>query len=171
MTAPTPDVRVIVRGAVALDPLKGKLTPLSIGVQNHSPVSVFLGNVYIETTTGEQIFFKDDLVTGEWQKRRELRPGEAFEFHIDPAELMKFSGKGLVCAAVRDAIDRIYRSSESELRNALRSVDHDLTRGEARRVHLMRPKRIHRAGRGKVRRSCVRFASSARRSGSGSSPR
>jgi hypothetical protein len=126
LTAPTPDVRVIVRGAVALHPITGKIVALSIGIQNHSPVSVFTGNIFIETRTGEQVFFKEDVITGEWQKPRELRPGESFEFNIEPAKLMEFSGLGLVCAAMRDAIGRVYRSTESELRNALRGVGYEL---------------------------------------------
>jgi hypothetical protein len=129
LTAPTPDVRVTVRGAVAL-PITGKIVALSIGIQNHSPVSVFTGNIFIETRTGEQVFFKEDLFTGQWQKPRELRPGESFEFNIDPAELMKFSGLGLVCAAMRDAIGRVYRSTETELQNALRNVGYELPAGD-----------------------------------------
>lgn len=101
---------------------------LSIGIQNHSPVSVFMGNIFIETRTGEQVFVKDDVITGEWQRPRELRPGESFEFNINPAELMKFSGLGLICAAMRDAIGRVYRSTEAELRNALRGVGYELPR-------------------------------------------
>jgi hypothetical protein len=122
VTAPTPDVRISVRTAVALHPLRGHITFIAITTQNHSPVSVFLGNVFIETRTGEQVFFKDNFLTGEPQKRRELRAGESFDFYIDPVELMKFSDKGLVCAAVRDAIDRVYRSSESSLEDTLKQL-------------------------------------------------
>jgi hypothetical protein len=130
LTAPTPDVRVTVRGAVALHPITGKVVALSIGIQNHSPVSVFTGNIFIETRTGEQVMFKDDVITGEGQKPRELRPGESYEFYIDPAKLMRFSGLGLVCAAMRDAIGRVYRSTESELQNALRNVGYELPAGD-----------------------------------------
>jgi hypothetical protein len=122
VTAPTPDVRVTVRAGVAVLPLRGAVKPLVISVQNHSPVDVFLGNVVIETRTGEQLYFPTDYVTEEWQKRRELRSGESFSFYINPDEVKKFSEKGLICAAIKDDIDRVYRSSESELQNALKQL-------------------------------------------------
>jgi hypothetical protein len=122
VTAPTPDVRVTVRAGVALLPLRGTVKSLVISVQNHSPVTVFLGNVVIETRTGEQLIFPTDYLTGKWQERRELRSGESFSFYIDPEEVKKFSEKGLICAAAMDDIDRVYRSSESELQNALKQL-------------------------------------------------
>jgi hypothetical protein len=123
MTAPTPDVRVNVRAGVSVFPLTGAAVyPVIITVQNHSPVTVFISNVEIETRTGEQLYFPRDFLTGEQQFRRELRSGESFSFHIDPKELKKWVSKGLVCAVVKDAIDRVYRSTDSELQNIVKYV-------------------------------------------------
>jgi hypothetical protein len=122
VTAPTPDVRLTVRKSVAVSPLEETVYPLAISVQNHSPLTVFLGMVVIETRTGEQIIFPKDYLTNERQKRRELRSGESFSFYINPKELEEFSKKGLICVAVKDDIDRMYRSSESELQNALKNL-------------------------------------------------
>jgi hypothetical protein len=119
VTAPTPDVRVTARGGVSILSSREHVTLLIVTVQNHSPITVFLGSVFIETKTGEQVIVPRDFITGEWQKRRELRSGESFSFHIFPQQIQEFSKLGLICAAVRDDIDRVYRSTETELQTAL----------------------------------------------------
>jgi hypothetical protein len=126
MTAPTPDVRVNVRAGVAVLPLRGTLYPLIITVQNHSPVTVFLGNPFLEMRTGEMLVIPRDFLTEDWMQRRELRSGESFSLHVNPDDIRQYDlTKGLVCAAVKDDIDRVYRSSEAELRNALKQLNKD----------------------------------------------
>lgn len=121
MTAPTPDVRVTVRMGISVFPLTGQAVyPILISVQNHSPISVFFGFVTIEMKTGETLIFPRDFLTGEPQQRRELRTGESFSFHINPKELREYLPRGLVCAMVKDDIDRVYRSAEEELKNAIK---------------------------------------------------
>jgi hypothetical protein len=123
MTAPTPDVRVTVRAGVAVLPLRGTLYPLIITVQNHSPITVFLGNPFFEMRNGESLIIPRDYLTEEWMPSRELRSGESFALHVNPDDIREYDlTKGLVCAAVNDAIDRVYRSSEAELRNAINQL-------------------------------------------------
>ncbi|HYH85850.1 MAG TPA: hypothetical protein VEX60_10230 [Pyrinomonadaceae bacterium] len=121
MTAPTPDVRVNVRQGVSILPITGETVyPISITVQNHSPITVFAGNVEIEMKTGEFLYFQRDYLTRELQKRRELRTGESFSFNIDPEKLREHVSKGLVCAMMKDDIDRVYRSPEGVLENVIK---------------------------------------------------
>jgi hypothetical protein len=126
MTAPTPDVRLTVRAGVAVLPLRGTVYPLIVTVQNHSPISVFLGSPFFEMRTGETLIIPRDFITEEWLPHRELRSGQSFALHVNPEDIKQYDlTKGLVCAAVRDDIDRVYRSSEAELRNAIKQLVKD----------------------------------------------
>lgn len=128
ITAPTPDVRIKVQPALAGIQGVGLVSVLTITVQNHSPVTVYLGNVFLELRNGNVYLPLGDPFTGEYQKRRELHPGDSYTLNVDPAQLLtkKLPPKDIACAAVRDAIDRIYRSEKAEFRAALETVIEEL---------------------------------------------
>jgi hypothetical protein len=120
MTAPTPDVRVTVNAGFRDSPVRPPAFAFFISVQNHSPVPVYINNVYLEAGPGRIVVPNGDYLTGEYQRPRELSPGRSFTLSMDPSELRKFrDGDSLVCAAAADEVGRVYRSSPEELRRAL----------------------------------------------------
>lgn len=122
LTAPAPDVRVYVRVGIFAPPIGEPIELLIIIVENHSPVVVYLSQIFLELQTNEWLFLKRDFVTGELNSHRQLNPGQRIDLHISPDEIRKFQSKGFICAAAKDEINRIYRSSQSELQNAVRSL-------------------------------------------------
>lgn len=99
----------------------GVVDLLSITVQNHGNQEAFLDVVYLELTSGRQFTPQLDRFTGQGQARRHLRPGESFSFNFLVADIAesKLPIGAFRCVAVRDAVGRIHRSSEQELRNVL----------------------------------------------------
>lgn len=120
-TLPKPDVRIKVNGGFV--PMSGGVeNVICIEVQNHSPMSVFLGNVQIQLTNNRILLPPADAVTGEYQKRRELRPGEKFSFNIWPYVILEKVEIGeIIRVVVLDDIDRRYESDEDSLQSILRS--------------------------------------------------
>jgi hypothetical protein len=57
-------------------------------------------------------FLKRDFLTRDLNSRRQLNPGEKFDFQVSLEEIRKFSSKGFTSAIVRDEINRVYRSNE-----------------------------------------------------------
>jgi hypothetical protein len=117
-----PTVRV--SGAVAGTPLTGMFRLLSINVENRTEKTLYLDNIFLEMDTREQFMPMRDPLTGQGQARRELMPGSSFSFHIPASDILE-SGVPLEdfrCAAVRDAIGRVYRSSGRQLQEMLRSI-------------------------------------------------
>jgi hypothetical protein len=121
LTAPIPDVRVTVRAGFLKPPTSDPIEMLSVCVQNHSPIPVYLGNIFIEMNNGYQLALMRDFATGAWYSRTELQPGQSHSINVDPSELEKFSAN-LVCAGVQDEIGRIYRSTENELKSAIAAL-------------------------------------------------
>jgi hypothetical protein len=131
VTAPVPDVRVEVRVGVAgishVFPRFGVRPQAQIVlaalVQNHSPQPVYISNVVLELRSGQRLLFPRDAVTGEFQNRRALQPGEDFSFMMLPDEIFKLAPKDdLVCALAIDAIGREYRSTEESMKQALEAI-------------------------------------------------
>ncbi|MGH9822347.1 MAG: hypothetical protein ACREDR_03735 [Blastocatellia bacterium] len=120
--APTADIRVKVNGAFWVPPIGGPIELLVVTVENHSPVVCYLSRIVLFFETGEYLFVKQDVVTGEFNSARELHPGQRASLSIGPDQLRKFRSKGFTYAAAEDEINRVYRSSEAELRNAIESV-------------------------------------------------
>jgi len=120
LTAPVPDVRVRVAAGFRQG-IYGKLTYLlAISVQNHSPVSVFLsGGVFIETRSGGIVVPNGDFLTNEYQRFREISPGRSYTLNVDPTEIRRHRSEGLVCAAAKDDIGRVYRSDANEFSTAM----------------------------------------------------
>ncbi len=121
-TLPKPDVRVKVSGAFLTGGEKIR-NIVVIDVQNHSPTSVFLGNVVVRLRNGNVLFAPKDAATGEHQTRRELRPGQKFSFHMDPEVIFEHTKlDDVLCAAVTDDIERRYESDSEELISILKDM-------------------------------------------------
>lgn len=120
LTLPALDVRVTVNAGFTTS-IYGKLIfLLAISVQNHSPVAVCLrGGIFIETRSNGIVVPNGDFLTNEYQRLREIQPGQSFTLNIDPEEIRTHKSLGLVCAATRDDLGRVYRSDEAEFAVAL----------------------------------------------------
>jgi hypothetical protein len=118
----TPQVRVGV--AVVAGPFTGPVEFVTITVQNRTKEVLRLGNIFVELSTREPFMPTLDPLTGGGQERREIQPGDSFIFHIPVAHILEtgLSVEAFRCAAVRDAVDRVYRSSSRELRKVLQAV-------------------------------------------------
>ena len=105
-------------------PIRGLIKFLSIIVENHTEKPLYIDNIFLELDTGEQFVPRFDPLTGEGQIRRQIMPGSSFTFHIAASDIV---GSGLPqdcfrCAAVRDAVGRVYRSSGRRLQKVLRAI-------------------------------------------------
>ena len=97
---------------------------LVISVQNRTDRMLYLGNIFLELVTREQFMPTLDRLTRQGQQNRQLQPGASFSFHILASDII---GSGIPldafkCAAVRDAVDRVYRSSQAELQKVLNLI-------------------------------------------------
>ena len=119
-----PDIRI--KLSAVLTPKDNVFnTPyLSITVQNHSESSVFLGSVKIDMKDGTSLLYQRDAITNRYNTRQELRAGEAFSFHIDPAQL-KEDAKDLERikgVSINDDIDRVYSVEDYQLPTTINSM-------------------------------------------------
>lgn len=122
VTLPKPDIRIKIKGGFA-GTLTGIEDILIIEVQNHSPMTVFLGNVVLRLKTGNAFFAAYDAITKEYQKRRELRPGQNFSFNMSPQVIIKHTAiDDIICASVSDDIERTYESKQGEIPELLKSI-------------------------------------------------
>lgn len=147
LTAPTPDVRVTVAAGFQ-QAVSGDLTYLlAISVQNHSPVPVYIsGGIYIESRAGGIVVPNGDFLTNEYQRFREIPPGRSYTLNMDPTEIKRHISEGLVCAAAKDDIGRVYRSSEDEFSIAMKILfEHYLKDEEAQAAILKATRRGLRA--------------------------
>lgn len=123
VSLPKPDIRVKVNGGFVQAPYGKVLDIIIIEVQNHSPMTVFLGNVSIKLKGGRQLLVQRDAVTGEYQKRRGLRPGERFSFNMLPSVIAKQANLDeIICAIVSDDIERTYKSNPTDIQLVLTSI-------------------------------------------------
>ena len=121
-TLPKPDVRVKVSGGFVSQYGEAE-DIIIIDIQNHSPMTVFLGNVVLRLNTGKIFFPAADAVTKELQKRRELIPGQKFSFNMSPELIMKHTSiDEIICAAVSDDIERTYESNKDDIQLILKSI-------------------------------------------------
>jgi hypothetical protein len=117
-----PQVRVA--AAVAAGPHTGPVDFVAITIQNRTKNVLHLGNVFLELSTGEQFMPTLDPLTGAGQERRQIQAGDSFTFHIPAAHILE-SGlpmEAFRCAAVRDGVGGVYRSSSRELRKILQAI-------------------------------------------------
>lgn len=121
-TLPKPDVRVKVSGGFAAT-INGIEDILIIEVQNHSPMTVFLGNVVLRLKTKNVLLPKHDAITNDYQKRRELKPGQKFSFNMSPQLIAESTSiKDIICASVSDDIERTYESKPNEIPELLENM-------------------------------------------------
>ncbi|MBI5195366.1 MAG: hypothetical protein HZA10_03490 [Nitrospirae bacterium] len=70
-----------------------------------------MGMVNIQLKNKHNLVIVSDLVTGEYQKRRVLRPGEKFAIHFYPEAIFdKVTPDEISQVVVTDDIDRVYES-------------------------------------------------------------
>lgn len=120
LTAPKPDVRVLVYTALVL-PDDEPRQVLHVVVQNHSPVSVFISNISIVVRDGRRLWLHRDTVTHEMQTRRGLRSGESYSISADGYALAKdFRIDDLLHVVVTDDVGREYVSTNGALQSAVR---------------------------------------------------
>lgn len=111
LTSPRPDVRVKLNLGLGSRYDGAPQRFLSIMVENHSPLALFMGNIELRLKDGRLLHVQQDSVTGEYQKRRKLDPAESFTFNIaTDVVAKKVNPKDLVCAVVTDDINRVYES-------------------------------------------------------------
>ncbi len=112
VTAPTPDLRVVANPGFIKDynPYSGGVTKtLTVTAQNHSSVTVYLGNISLELKNGQLLTIMQDFFTGKFQEEVVLNPGQSHSFHFLP-ESLRQEAPDIVCAVATDAIGRLYRS-------------------------------------------------------------
>jgi hypothetical protein len=133
ITAPRPDVRVRVQNVLAGNDLS--IPALVINAQNHSPVDVYLGNFYLKPRRGGIAIVPQDGLTGRFQSRIILRPGEGHSFFILAEALFgEYVPGDYLVAGVRDEVDREYETREEELASALEIVYRDFNRRQRPRA-------------------------------------
>ncbi len=118
LTAPTPDVRVSVNSGYTMRP-DGPAYLLAIEVHNYSSVVVYINHIYIEAQNNSILSPEADYPSGDAQRPTDLHPGKSLMLRVNPKLIKKHLSKGLRCAAARDQIGRIYRSSEEEFSQAI----------------------------------------------------
>lgn len=105
-----PDIRLKTSPGFVSTPL-GVKGVIIVEVQNHSPMVVFTGMVNIQLKNKNKLVIACDPVTGEHQKRRELRPGEKFSMHFFPEAIFdKVRPDEISHVVITDDIDRVYES-------------------------------------------------------------
>jgi hypothetical protein len=122
LTAPRPDVRVIAYSAEVM-PRQGPNRILRVVVQNHSPIVVFVANISIALRTGTMLMAPRDVITGEFQSRRPLQPGESYALNMDGDALLagdRYSPEDILYVVVTDDVGREYRSSEESMQAVLK---------------------------------------------------
>jgi hypothetical protein len=117
-----PQVRV--GRAITAGVFTGPIEFVTITVQNRTQGVLHLANIFIELSTREQFIPTLDPLTGHGQERRQIQMGDSFTLHIPVAHFLEtgLPVEAFRCAAVRDAVDRVYRSSSRELRKVLQAV-------------------------------------------------
>jgi hypothetical protein len=119
---PAFDLRVTVRPSVAVAPDRSYRRSLDVKIANYSPVlKAFIRQVTFRLADGRQLFVKQDSLTGEYQRRRILEPGESFDFHVAAETLTEQGLDNILYAGAIDDLGRVYESDATEFRNALNS--------------------------------------------------
>lgn len=122
LTAPTPDIRVVVMCALVSNSSITSQAALSVSIQNHSPMSVFIKGVFFETQGDKAVYVRRDIMGQSLVEKRELRSGESIPFVIDPKDYRQFVDLGIINVVVRDDIDREYRGEEEVVKRNIRAT-------------------------------------------------
>jgi hypothetical protein len=85
-----PDLRLKVMGAISYHPLVGSENYLAITVQNHSSFPAFIAGFFIELSGRQKLMVERDAITGAFQGKQELAPGDSRDFHVAVAHLREY---------------------------------------------------------------------------------
>lgn len=142
--SPKPDVRVRVSPAISMLP-PGLTKSLSVTVENHSPATVFTNFVLIRLKDGKDFIVPHSPLNGDAQRRRELRPGEAFSFHYtkDIFDEGHYGPDDLEYAFVVDDIHRTYESDRESFAAAVRELFKDEPSRQSPRPQKRGPKKAN----------------------------
>jgi hypothetical protein len=120
LTAPKPDVRVVVFPAETVPRTPGVKHLLGIRIQNHSPVVVYISGISILLKSGRGLLLFRDVVTGREQSRVALRPGESYMWSTSADDLLReVKIDDVIGAVAYDDIGRDFREPDGTLRNIL----------------------------------------------------
>lgn len=120
VTAPTPDIRITVRGVVVAGSRAS--AAIEIKVQNHSPSDFFMGSMTVTLEDLSSLAFSRDSVTRELLVAQRIEPGNSFSFCFDPAEIQATTGRTpteMLSVLVTDKIGRTFRSKAGALPEAV----------------------------------------------------
>lgn len=107
--------------ALANHAIKGIVHFLVITLRNTTDKTLFIGNFMLELNDEQNVFCPRDCVTGESQRKREVKSGDRFSFHIDATTLKQFGrpATDYGCAVVADAVGPPYRSEAEVVRRCV----------------------------------------------------
>jgi hypothetical protein len=128
LTAPVPDVRVRAHASLVM-PRDTLIPMLTVEVQNHSPVAVYLRPVCLLLKDGSRMTGLRDSATGARPiGPTEIPPGRRYEFRFSTDDVTRAGrqGGGIVCALATDDIGNEYRSDEESMVRVLRQLKIDL---------------------------------------------
>lgn len=124
LTAPTPDIRVVMRRVFVIGP-GNKRRWIQVDVQNHSPVNFYLSGINFELTSGGILYPPRDALTGRHQTPVLIEPGNTHQFFADPEEILeeaKTAGGAVACAVALDKIDRKFRTLPGQAQEVLDQI-------------------------------------------------
>jgi len=94
---------------------------LCITLLNKSDRSVVVTSFVLATKDHQDIYVKQDCVTGGFQYKREVRPGDKATFHIDATTFREIGrpASDYVSAIVHDAVGASYQSETEKLQRCI----------------------------------------------------
>jgi hypothetical protein len=116
------DVRVFVQRGFAS--IGGEVVPIvSVDVQNHSNKTVYLSNVFFEQADGK-FFYRERALNGP-NAGHSVEAGDAYSLVFTEAEVRDWLAKHeLICAVVRDKIERRWSSDPATFRRIVEQIRH-----------------------------------------------
>ena len=96
---------------------------MSVSIENHSPVEVFISTVSLELKGGRALCPKTDAFTGKYQYGQTILPGRSTVFFIDISAMAEeYAVDEVECIRVTDQIGRIYRSEPKLTKSILEDL-------------------------------------------------
>lgn len=121
LTAPIPDVRVVVFPAALVPKHPSVKHLVGIRIQNHSPVTVFVSGISIQLKSGTGLLLVRDSATGREQSRVPLRSGESLMWSADGDSILRDVAIDDIDGVVAyDDVGRQFREPEGTLAKILR---------------------------------------------------
>lgn len=122
---PKPNIRIRVQPALASDPWRGFVDLLVISIENHSPITVYLGTVSILLKEEKGMLIpRHDSLTRRPQSRQALNPGQRFSLNLTVEELLStgITASQFDRASVVDDIGRTFHSEPDEFAKVIETV-------------------------------------------------